>query len=119
MNLDFITPGFCYFVAFLAVFASTTSQILLKKQANQTGKKGFFQKFLNVRVIVSYGILLLSMALNQIALIYVPVTVVPCITATSFIWIFLFSFLILKERPSRKKVLGVVIILAGIAISRL
>lgn len=119
MNTDFITPQFCYFVAFLAVFASTTSQILLKTQANQTGESSFIKKFLNVRVIISYGMLFLSMLLNQIALIHVPVSVVPCITATSFIWIFLFSFIFLKERPSRRKILGVVLILAGIAISRL
>ena len=119
MNFDFVTPNFCYMVAFISVFIATTSQILLKTQANQTGGTGFFKKFLNARVFVSYCLLFLSLALNQIALIYVPVSVLPCITATSFVWIFLFSFLILKEKPSRRKVLGVILILAGIAISRL
>ncbi|MCD8354456.1 MAG: multidrug ABC transporter [Clostridiales bacterium] len=119
MNTDFITPAVCYGAAFIAVFLSTTSQILLKQQANTTAKKGFIWKFLNPRVIISYGLLFLSLALNQVALIYVPVSVLPCITATSFIWIFLFSAVILKEHPSKRKVLGVVIILAGIAISRL
>lgn len=109
----------CYFAAFLAVFVSTASQIFLKQQADTTVKKGFIWKFLNVRVIVAYGLLFLSLALNQVALIHVPVSVLPCITATSFIWIFLFGALILKERPSRRKVLGVIIILFGIAISRL
>ena len=46
-------------------------------------------------------------------------TVLPCITATSFIWVFLFGFLILRERPTRRKIAGVAIILLGIAISRL
>ena len=114
-----LTPSFCYFMAFLSVFASTTSQILLKTQANKTERESFFKKFLNIRVILSYGILMLSLAFNQVALIHVPASVVPCITATSFIWIFLFSFIFLKEKPSRKKILGVVLILAGIAISRL
>ena len=116
---DLFTPGFCYFMAFVSVFASTTSQILLKTQANKTEHQNFFKKFLNLRVILSYGILFLSLAFNQVALIHVPASVVPCITATSFIWIFLFSFIFLKERPSRRKILGVVLILAGIAISRL
>ena len=119
MNTDFITPQFCYIVAFVSVFVSTTSQLLLKRQADDGVEKGFIRKFLNLRVIVAYGMLFLSLALNQIALIYVPVSVLPCITATSYIWIFLFSFLFLKERPSRRKILGVVLILAGIAISRL
>ena len=120
MNIEF-TPTFCYVMAFAAVLIATISQILLKQQANTTGQKksGFIWKFLNVRVIVSYGLLFLSLALNQVALIYVPVSVLPCITATSFIWIFLFSAIFLHERPSKRKILGVIIILAGIAISRL
>lgn len=120
MNIEF-TPTFCYVMAFVAVLIATISQILLKQQANTTGQKksGFIWKFLNVRVIVSYGLLFLSLALNQVALICVPVSVLPCITATSFIWIFLFSAIFLHERPSKRKILGVIIILAGIAISRL
>lgn len=119
MSSELFTPLVCYLAAFAAVFVSTASQILLKQQANTTGKKGFIWKFLNPRVIISYGMLFLSLALNQVALIHVNVSVLPCITATSFIWIFLFGTLILHEHPSRRKVIGVVIILAGIAISRL
>lgn len=118
MNIEF-TPLFCYGIAFVAVFIATAGQILLKQQANTTGKKGFLWKFLNLRVIVSYGLLFLSLFLNQIALKQVPVSVLPCITATSFIWIFLFGFLILRERPSRRKLFGVALILVGILISRL
>lgn len=119
MSIEF-TPLFCYVVAFVAVFISTAGQILLKQQANDTvGKKGFLGKFLNLRVIAAYGALFLSLALNQIALKQVPVSVLPCITSTSFIWIFLFGFFILKEKPSRKKLIGVALILLGNAISRL
>lgn len=63
MNIEF-TPAFCYVMAFAAVLIATISQILLKQQANTTGqnKSGFIWKFLNVRVIVSYGLLFLSLA---------------------------------------------------------
>lgn len=121
MNFDlFFTPVFCYGIAFVAVFFATAGQLLLKRSANDTlGKKGFWRKFLNLRVIVSYGLLFCSMFCNQIALRQVPMTVLPCITATSFIWVFLFGFLILRERPTKRKICGVGIILLGIAISRL
>jgi drug/metabolite transporter (DMT)-like permease len=119
MTIEF-TPVLCYCIAFVAVFIATAGQILLKQQARDTvGKAGFMSKFLNLRVIVAYGCLFLSLALNQIALKQVPVSVLPCITSTSFIWIFLFGFLILKERPTKKKIIGVVLILLGNAISRL
>ncbi len=111
---------FCYVIAFVAVFLATAGQILLKRSANDTvGKKGFWRKFFNTRVIVSYGLLFLSMFCNQIALLQIPMTVLPCITATSFIWVFLFGFCILRERPTKRKMIGVAIILLGIAISRL
>lgn len=121
MNSDFVSSAaFCYGIAFVAVFLATAGQILLKQSADDTlGKKGFLRKFLNWRVVISYGLLFLSMFCNQIALRQVPMTVLPCITATSFIWVFLFGFLILRERPTRRKIAGVAIILLGIAVSRL
>lgn len=121
MNAEWFTStAFCYAIAFVAVFLATAGQILLKRSADDTlGSEGFLQKFLNARVITSYTLLLLSMFCNQLALRKVPMTVLPCITATSFIWVFLFGFLILRERPSKRKIVGVAIILVGIGISRL
>lgn len=120
MTIEF-TPALCYTLAFIAVFVSTAGQILLKKQANHTmeEKSGFLAKFLNLRVIVAYGLLFLSLALNQLAVKQVDISVLPCITSTSFIWIFLFGFLILKEKPTRRKIIGVALILLGNAVSRL
>ncbi|MCD8342304.1 MAG: triose-phosphate transporter family protein [Clostridiales bacterium] len=120
MDSSIFTVNVCYGCAFIAVLVSSASQILLKKQANnETKRKGFIWKFLDWKVIFAYGFMFLSLALNQVALIQVPVSVLPCITATSFLWIFLFSAIFLKEKPTRRKVLGVIIILAGVAISRL
>ena len=121
MSTDFFTPAVCYGAAILAAFITALSQILLKRQANVTqgSGKGFFSKFLNVRVIVSYALLFLTLAVNQIALIKVPVSVMPCITATSFIWVFVLGILVLKEHVSRRRLAGVAIIIAGVLISRL
>ena len=119
MNSELITPQLCYALAILASFLTALSQILLKTQANTTGGKGFWAKFLNIRVIVSYGLLFLTLAINQVAYRHVPLAVMPCITATSFIWVFLMGRFILKEHVSRRKVIGVAIILLGVVISRL
>ena len=91
---DFLTPQVCYAAAIFGAFITALSQILLKTQANTTGGKAFFSKFLNIRVIVSYGLLFLTLAINQIALRYVPLSVMPCITSTSFIWVFVMGVLI-------------------------
>lgn len=121
MNTEFITPAFCYAAAITAAFVTALSQIILKRQANITEEKksGFLQKFLNPRVIISYGLLFSTLVINQIALIYVPVSVMPCITATSFVWVFVLGILVLKEKVSRRRALGVAIIIAGVIISRL
>jgi drug/metabolite transporter (DMT)-like permease len=119
MTIEWITPEFCYSAAIFGAFITGVSQMLLKTQANKAKKKGFLRKFLNVRVICSYALLMLTLAINQLALIYVPVSVLPCITATSFIWIFLMGRFVLKEKVSKRKVIGIGIILVGIFISRL
>ena len=114
-----LTPQVCYADAIACAFITALSQILLKTQANTTGDKGLFSKFLNVRVIASYGLLFLTLAINQVALRYVPLSVMPCITATSFVWVFVMGALILKEKVSPRKALGVAIIIAGVIISRI
>ena len=106
MSSELFSPQLCYGLAILGTFLSAFSQILLKMQANQTTEKSFIWKFLNWRVILSYGLLFLTLAINQIA------------TATIFIWVFLMGYFILKEKISRRKVIGVAIIIIGIIISR-
>ena len=113
MNSELFTPAFCYGAAIFAAFVTALSQIILKKQANITEarKSGFFSKFLNPRVIISYGLLFSTL--------HVPVSVMPCITATSFVWVFIMGVLILGEKVSRRKALGVAIIILGVIVSRL
>ena len=120
-NSSLFTPAFCYGAAILAAFITALSQIILKKQANITEakKSGFFSKFLNPRVIISYGLLFSTLVINQVALIHVPVSVMPCITATSFVWVFIMGVFILKEKVSRRRILGVAVIILGVIISRL
>ena len=121
MNSNLFTPAFCYSAAIFAAFVTALSQIILKKQANITEakKSGFISKFLNPRVIVSYGLLFSTLVINQVALIHVPVSVMPCITATSFVWVFIMGIFILKEKVSRRRILGVAVIILGVIISRL
>ena len=121
MNSELFTPAFCYGAAIAAAFITALSQIILKKQANITEakKSGFFSKFLNPRVIISYGLLFSTLVINQVALIHVPVSVMPYITATSFVWVFIMGVLILKEKVSPRRALGVAIIILGVIISRL
>ncbi|MBQ9165883.1 MAG: EamA family transporter [Oscillospiraceae bacterium] len=107
-----------YVLAIIAVVISSVSQVLLKKKADQA-PKNFIMKFLNLPVIVSYILLFASMMLNSLALREMDVSVLPCITATSFLWIMVLSAIFLGEKPTRRKVIGVVMILVGVVVSHL
>lgn len=107
-----------YMIALAAVFIAAVSQVLLKKEADQTHKT-FMGKFMNFKVILSYFLLFVSLFLNTVALRGMELTVLPCITASSFIWILLLSYIFLGERPGKNKIIGSLIIAAGIIISRI
>lgn len=107
-----------YVFAIAAVIIASASQVLLKKKASKA-PKNFFKKFLNGPVILSYLLLFLSMALNSLALREMDMTVLPCITATSFLWIMVLSAIFLGEKPTRRKVIGIVMILVGVVVSHL
>ena len=107
-----------YLIYFISVFMASAAQILLKKSADAQNKS-FLKKFLNAKVLIAYIILFTSLFINTIALKHVDLKFVPFITSTSFIWILLLSFAFLKERPSNKKVIGAIIIIIGVVISRL
>lgn len=81
--------------------------------------RAFLARFMNWRVILSYSLLFMTLVINQIALIYVPISVMPCITATSFVWVYVLGVIILKEKVSGRRMIGVAIIIAGVIISRL
>ncbi len=119
MNVEWITPGLCYALAAAGALVTAVSQLLLKTQANTSEEASFLRKFLNPRVIISYGMLLAVMAMNQVALIYLPASALPCFTATSFFWIYLLGWIFLKEKIGKRKILGVALILAGVLVSRL
>lgn len=100
--------------AIIASFA----QILLKKAA-EISSDNFFKKFLNVRVIAAYSLLAISLFVNTFVLRYLELKVLPCITATGFLWILLFSYLFLGEKPPLNKLIGTVMIMAGVLVAQL
>ena len=106
-----------YILAFSATLIAAISQVILKKSANKTIKSSFIKKYLNVRVIVAYGLLFLSLCINQMAFRGIQLKIVPAISATGFIWILLFSKIFLNEEISKSKLIGTITIFVGVLIS--
>ena len=100
----------------LSVIISAFSQVLLKIAANRTYENRL-REYLNPLVISAYGIFGLSWAMTTYALRYVEYAKnSPVIEATSYLWGPLFGVVLLREKITRRRALGMAVILVGIVI---
>lgn len=106
---------FYVLILFASVIISAYSQILLKKAALKE-HKSFIYEYLNPFVIISYMIFFFAIFLDIIGLKKVPVSYIPIIESSSYVFVILFSKIFLKEEFSRKKLIAMILILAGIAV---
>ena len=99
----------------ISVFIASCSQILLKISANKTYQKRIYE-WLNPIVISAYSIFFLSMLLTNYALREVEYKYSASIESLGYLFILVLSTIILKERITKKKVMGNLIIIIGIMI---
>lgn len=103
-------------VMLVSAFFSALSQLLLKMSAKNTSRSGIWE-YLNVNVIVGYGLLFLTLLMNTWAYQGVAYKIGPVINATSYVFVMILGRLILKEKITRKKILGIILIVLGICVS--
>lgn len=97
------------------VFVSAVAQIFLKKSA---GKKydNKLKEYLNPYVIISYAIFFGATFCTIYAYKEVPLSLGPILAASEYFFVAVLSYLFLKEKISKKKMLGLSIIILGIII---
>ena len=101
-----------------SVFISSVSQILLKKAANRT-YESTIKEYMNPLVIGAYGMFFCSVILTMLALRYVPLSMSPILESTGYIFVLVMGYFFLKERFTRRKLLGFALILVGVIIFNL
>lgn len=101
-----------------SVFISSVSQILLKKAANRT-YESTIKEYMNPLVIGAYGMFFCSVILTMLALRYVPLSMSPILESTGYIFVSVMGYFFLKERFTRRKLLGFALILVGVIIFNL
>lgn len=101
--------------ALLAVVIAAFSQILLKKGAMRP-HVSFIRDYLNAPVIFGYGMMFASVLLCMLAYRGLPMVTVPIIEALGFVFVPALSYLFFKEKFTKTKTIGIVIIIAGIII---
>ena len=103
----------CVFVG--SVFISPVSQILLKKSANKT-YESTLKEYLNPLVIIAYGMFFCSMLITMYCYRFVDVSAGPILESAGYIFVAVLGAVFLKERFTAKKLIGMLVLLAGIAL---
>ena len=104
------------FIYIFSVFISSVSQILLKTSANKKYESKI-REYLNPRVIIAYGIFFIATFVTIIAYKGIPLSLGQILETTGYRWASLLGYFILKEKISRRKILGLIVVVAGIVVS--
>ena len=102
-------------ILLLGVFLSSVSQVMLKKAALRTYETKL-REYLNPLVISAYMIFFGTTFLSIYAYKGIPLSMGPVLESTSYLYVTFFSVTIFHEKLNRKKVLALILILAGIFI---
>jgi len=95
---------------------SALSQLILKKAADNPKYTGI-RAYLNLPVIFAYGLFFGCMLLNVVALRTLDLTIASVLEASSYIYVMVLSWLFLKERISKRRLIGNLIIIVGIVLT--
>lgn len=103
------------FMILLTAFGSAVSQILLNL-SNRKQHKDKIHEYLNGYVIGSYGILAIVLVANAYIMQFVQLKIAHAIAATTYFFVMILSRIILKEKITKNKLIGNILILIGICI---
>ena len=98
----------------LSIFACSCSQIFLKKSADKphSGIRVYFNRVVIISNVVFVGATLITVVLYK----YIQLSTATLLSSTSYIFILVLSAIFLKEKISKRKLMGVAFIIAGIAV---
>lgn len=103
-------------VALVAVVMTALGQVLLKLGARRGRPGRPLSIYLNPFTISGYGLMFLVTLLNVYALKVLPLKIFVILLPMIFLLVALVSVLALRERMTKRQVLGSIVILIGIAV---
>lgn len=102
-------------IMLFGTFISAISQVILKKAAGKTYENKI-REYVNLPVISAYTIFVVATFLSVFAYKVVPLSMGPILEATSYIYITVFGVTIFKEKLTKRKVVALITIIAGIIV---
>lgn len=103
------------FLFLISVMISSVSQVILKKKAN-VKCESWIKEYLNVPVILAYSMFFGASLLTVLAYRKVPLTLGPVLESTGYVWVAFWGYFFLKERISKRKLVGIGLIIIGILV---
>ena len=102
-------------IMFAGTFFTAISLILLKQSADKTYTHPLLE-YLNWRVILSYMIFAAVLLLNTYAFTKVEMKYGAVIDTCSYFFVMILSWIILKEKITKKRIIGNLLIMSGVFI---
>lgn len=99
-----------FLILLIMTFCGAVASLFLKKAS---GAESFLGLFKNINLYIGGLLYLTSAVLNIYILRFLDYSIVLPLTSFTYIWTMLLSYLILKEKISLKKIVGVVLIIFG------
>lgn len=112
MNRDFLLYAG---LLLLGVFLGAVSQVMLKKAALKEYSSKI-KEYLNPLVILAYVIFVGTTLISVYAYRVLPLSLGPILEATSYIYVTIFGAVFFRETINIRKLSGLLLIIAGIAI---
>lgn len=100
-------------ILLIGVFLSAISQVMLKKAALKK-YDSVIQEYLNPLVIIAYFIFFMTTFCSILAYKGIPLSMGPILEATSYIYVTFFGVRIFKEKINKRKLVALLLIIAGI-----
>lgn len=99
-----------FFLILCMTFMGSVASVFFKRAS---GSAGFMKMLFNVNLFIGGFLYVAGAALNIVVLRYLDYSVVLPLSSVTYIWTMVLSYLILQERITKKKILGVLCIVLG------
>ena len=100
-------------ILLLSVSIASFAQLLLKKEASRE-HSSFLSQYLNIPVLLAYFLLFIAAFCSLFAFRVLPLALSPLAEAFSQILIVTMSVVFLRENMTKRKLLGLAVIISGI-----
>lgn len=105
-----------YALGIVSAMMVATSQVLLKVGANRYGEHSVVRQYLNAFVLTGYVLFFLVTVVNVYVFSVVPLKMANIFVALGYVGVLVLSRLFLGERVDPQRIIGVVLIAAGVGL---